>query len=226
MSRLIATVVCLSFVGCAFDDPGVTGAENTPVIDDSIPVYNPYIFIEYVEPIVVIADPPVDQPVDRCTLDCYAAYDVAYEACTAGPHTVAACEEKADDAVSVCMIVECLPSFGAGASACAAKCDEERRVATADCVSEIGYAMECLTTGQEVFDTCHLAECTTTEVDKPPHIVPDLEPGGPTCREKCQALDDKHYLHCIASGEEPDRCRDDKGLTYHTCVVAHCPAGG
>lgn len=216
-----------SLAGCAFEDPGVAGPAGTYVLDPHEVPSQVYEFVDHVSPATTI--PIVDDPApgpfgDRCTISCIDQFDSVYADCTSVTHTMQSCQQKSNEAVNICMLVECLPQIGAGTTGCQATCNDERENATADCIAEMGYVTECLDMGIAAFDGCHAAQCVPTDPVQPPidDPAPEIDL---TCPQMCTDWDNKVYLECLDSGESVQRCRADMGLAEHQCLVAHCIEG-
>ena len=178
--------------------------------------------------------------VDSCQQDCIDRWEPSYDECRWGgsidqPH--ATCAQAASDEINVCIQAYCTQRLEmTRPPQCAAQCDEEARSSTYECVAEYGFVYDCLTEGDDVFQTCFNAECEDprpadahaeyTTDDQHTDLQDDAadyteEPK--TCREMCQELDDKVYLQCV---DEPNAdviaCRERKGVLYAGCVQAHC----
>ncbi len=198
-----------------------------------------YKFAETAPPAVKDAAPP--EQVAACALDCVAAAQADFGACTAEAYRadqVSACRALVHDRATACAQAACSPEPEVvTGDACTVACMAEAEQATTRCLAD---GDRCLTEGNDVFATCFANECLTRgpitrrldqkivlalKDERPEPVAAETVDQPPDCHLACQQYDLSVYLECV--GDRPDdqgSCRNSIGAAYDFCVESHCPA--
>jgi len=235
---LTAIGLALALTACgAEQDLASQESINEPVLSGLSGTPN-YQFAAHEAPEHVTAVREFD--VDSCQQDCIDRWEPSYDECRWGgtidqPHDT--CAQSASDRINVCIKAFCTERLEmARPPQCASRCDDEARSTTYECVAEYGLVYDCLTEGDDVFQTCFDAECqdirpadshaeygTGDKHSDAQGSLTDYTDEPLTCQEICEDLDNKVYLQCVT---EPNAnvvaCRERKGVVYRACVQSHC----